>query len=91
MCPFSNKPESFFATVKTNKSDRIEDINFQVLKVRPIVDQSGTYIYNVLKVIANYLTLLAKNDFIISDTLSFPNMLKKAVNTEDYENVSYDL
>ena len=88
---FSNKPESFFATVKTNKFDRIEDINFQVLKVRPIVDQSGTYIYNVLKVIANYLTLLAKNDFIISDTLSFPNMLKKAVNTEDYENVSYDL
>ena len=48
-------------------------------------------IYNALKVIANYLTPLAKNDFIISDTLSFPNMLKEAVNTEDYENVSYDL
>ena len=44
MCPISNKPERFFATAKTHKFDRIEDINFQVLKVRPIIDQSGTYI-----------------------------------------------
>ena len=91
MRPISNKPERFFAIDKTHKFDRIEDINFQVLKVRPKIDQSGTYIYNTLKVIANCLTLLAKNDFIISDTSSFPNMLKEAVNTEDYENVSYDL
>ena len=81
----------FFVTAKIHKFDRIEDINFQYREVRPIIDQSGTYIYNALKVIANYLKLLAKNDFIISDTLSFPNMLKEAVNSEDYEDVSYDV
>ena len=53
--------------------------------------QTGTYIYNASKVIANYLKPLAKNDFIISDTLSFPDMLKEAVNSEDYEDVSYDV
>ena len=44
MRPISNKPERFFAIDKTHKFDRIEDINFQVLKVRPKIDQSGTYI-----------------------------------------------
>ena len=55
-----------------------------------------TYIYiyipihNASKVLANYLKPFAKNDFIISDTLFFPDMLKEAVNTEDYKDVSYD-
>ena len=89
VCPISNKPTHFFATAKTHKYDKIEDINIQNLKVRPIIDQSGTYICNALKVIANYLKPLAKNNFIISDTLSFPGMLTKAVNSEDYEDVSY--
>ena len=40
--------------------------------------------------IANYLKPLAKNDFIISDTLFFPDMLKKTVDSEDYEDVSYN-
>ena len=48
-------------------------------------------IYNASKVIANYLKPLAKNDFVINDTLSFPDMLKKAVNSEDYEDVSDDV
>ena len=47
--------------------------------------------YNASKVIANYLKPLAKNDFIINDTLSFPDMLKKADNSEDYEDGSYDV
>ena len=32
---------------------------------------------------------ILKNNFIISDTLSFPGMLIKAVNSEDYDDVSY--
>ena len=91
MRPISNQPARFFATVKTHKFNKIEDINIQDLKLRQIIDQTGTYIYNASKVIANYLKPIAKNDFTISDKLSFPDMLKKAVNSEDYENVSYDV
>ena len=91
MRPISNQPARFFETAKTHKFDKIEVINIQDLKLRPIIDQTGTYIYNASKVIANYLKPLAKNDFIISDTLFFPDMLKKAVHSEDYEDVSYDV
>ena len=91
MRPISNQPVRFFATAKTHKFNKIEDINIQDLKLRPIIDQTGTCIYNASKVIANYLKPLTKNDFIISDTLSFPDMLKKAVNSEDYEDVSDDV
>ena len=78
MRPISNQPARFFATAKTHKFNKIEDINIQDFKLRPIIDQTGTYIYNASKVIANYLKPLATNDFIISDTLSFPDMLKKS-------------
>ena len=88
---YSNQPARFFAIAKTHKFNKIEDINIQDLKLRPIIYQTGTYIYNSSKVIANYLRPLAKNDFIISGMLSFPDILKKAVNSEDYEDVSYDI
>ena len=74
MCPISNQPVRFFATAKTHKFNKIEDINIQDLKLRPIIDQTGTYIYNASKVIANCLKLLAKNDFIITDMLSFSDI-----------------
>ena len=41
--------------------------------------------------IANYLKPLAKNNFIISDMLSFSDMLKETANIEDYEDLSYDV
>ena len=40
------------------------------------------------KVIVNYLNPLANNDFTISDTLPFPDILRKPENSEDYKNVS---
>ena len=76
ICAISNKTAHFFATTKTHKFNKIKDINIQDLKLRPIIDQTGTYIYNASKVIANYLKLLAKNDFTISDTLFFSNTLR---------------
>ena len=45
MCPVSNQPARFFATAKTHKFDTIEDINVKDLKLRPIIDQTGTFIY----------------------------------------------
>ena len=83
MGPISKQPARFFATAKTHKFNKIEDINIQDLKVRPIIDQTGTCTYNASKVVANYLKPLAKKDFIFSDTLPFSDMLKKAVNTGD--------
>ena len=63
--PISNQPVLFFATGKTHKFNQTEDINIQDLKLRIIIDQTGTYIYNASKVIANYLKPLAKNDFTL--------------------------
>ena len=71
MRPISNQPARFFATAKTHKFIKIEDINIQDLKFSPIIDRTGTCIYNASKVIANYLKPLNKNGFIISDMLSF--------------------
>ena len=41
--PISNQPASLFATAKTHKFNRIENINIEDLKLRPIIDQTGTY------------------------------------------------
>ena len=69
-------------------------------KMRPISNQSASFfttakahkfnkIENVNIKDFNYFKSLAKNNFIISDTLPFPAMLKKAVNSEHYEYVFY--
>ena len=46
------------------------------MKPRPSIDQTGTYIYDVSKVVAQFLKQLARNEFTISDTLAFPELLK---------------
>ena len=61
--PVSNLPARFFATAKTQKFKSLEEINVDQLKLRPIIDQTATYIYNASKVIAKYLKPLAKNEY----------------------------
>ena len=85
MRPISNQPARFFATAKTHKFDTIENINVKGLKLRPIIDQTGTYIYDASKVVAEFLKPLARNKFTISDTLAFPELLKNIENSDDYE------
>ena len=91
MRPVSNQPARFFATAKTLKFDTIEDINVKDLKLRPIIDQTRTYIYDASKVVAQFLKPLARNEFTISDTLAFPELLKNIENSDNYEDVSYDV
>ena len=55
MRPVSNQQARFFFTAKTHKFKSLEEINVDKLKLRPISDQTGTYIYNASKVIAKYL------------------------------------
>ena len=57
----SNQPGRFFATAKTHKFDSVNDITLDKLKLRPIIDQTGTYIYNASKAVAKYLRPLSKN------------------------------
>ena len=61
------------------------------MKLRPIIDQTGTYIYDESKVVAQFLKPLARNEFTISDTLAFPELLKNIENSDDYKDVSYDV
>ena len=91
MRPVSNQPARFFATAKTLKFNTIEDINVKDLKLRPIIDQTRTYIYDASKVVAQFLKPLDRNEFTISDTLAFPELLKNIENSDNYEDVSYDV
>ena len=68
MCPVSNRPARFFATAKKHKFKSLEEINVDQLKLPPIIDQTGTYIYNASKVVAKYLRPLAKNEFTLTGT-----------------------
>ena len=79
--PVSNLPARFFVTTTTHKFKSLEEINVDQLKLRPIIDQTGTYIYNTSKVIAKYLKPFAKNEYTINDTLTFPDLVKNASNS----------
>ena len=57
----SNQPGRFSATAKTHKFKSISAFTLGQLKLRPIIDQTGTYIYKASKVVPKYLGPLAKN------------------------------
>ena len=91
MRPKSNQPGRFFATAKTHKFDSASYITLDKLKLRPIIEQTRTYIFNASKVVAKYLRPLSKNKYSIDDTLTFPDLLKNAEESDNYEDVSYDI
>ena len=68
---------------RTLRVNTIAKINVHHLKFRPIIDQMDA------KVIANCLKPLAKNEFTISDTLNFLDLIKKSTNSD--EDVSYNV
>ena len=68
MLPSSRQQARFFALTKTSKFDNLSDINVTSLKLRPIIDQTGTCYYKTEKVISKYLKPLTKNEFIINNT-----------------------
>ena len=57
MRPRSNQVSLFFATSETHKFGSVSDITLEQLKLLSIIDQTGTYIYQVSKVVAKYLGL----------------------------------
>ena len=44
MRPIYNQPSRSFATAKTQKYNKIEDINIQDLELRLIIDETSSYI-----------------------------------------------
>ena len=91
MLPSSHQPARCFATAKTHKFENINDITVDDLKLRPIIDRTGTCYYKTGKVIAEYLKPLTKNEFVITNTQQFPSMLNNVPLSEDEEDVSYDV
>ena len=71
--------------------ESVSDITLEQLKLRPNIDQTGTYIHKASKFVAKYLGPLAKNDYTIRDTLSFPDSLKSGSFDDNYEDVSYSV
>ena len=75
MKPDSNQPAHLYGTNKTPKVENLEGITVANLKLRPTIDQTGTFTYNVAKVISEYLRTLCENEYSINDTQKCPNIL----------------
>ena len=93
MQPDTNQPARLYRTAKTHKFETLEDITVVHLKFRPIIDQTGTFTYNVAKVISDYLRPLCKNEYSINDTqkLIHKHVIFKSTLQDDEEDVSYDV
>ena len=61
------------------------------MQLRPIIDQTGTSVYDASNAVVGFLKTLARNEFTISDTLAFPELLKDIENSNNCEYVSYDV
>ena len=92
MYPHSNQPAKLYGTAKTHKFNNIQEINRKNLKLRHIIDQTGTYNYNAAQVISQYLKPLSKIKFTINDMQFFSADIKNIPPLqEDEEDVSYDV
>ena len=92
MRPVSNQPGHIYATAKTHRFNSLDDINVNNLKFRPVISQIGTYTYNAVKVIAEYLKPLCSNQYKISDMQEFASLIKyQPPLNDDAEYVSYDV
>ena len=80
-----------FATAKTHKFTATNQLNTNNLKLCPIIDQTGTHLYDYSKIIAQYLQPLAINEYTVSDSLSFSDILWENPLDSNEEYVSYDV
>ena len=79
-------------SAKTHKFENFDDINTNELKLQPIIDQTGICYYKMGKVIAQYLKLITKNEFVINNLQdNIQQMLNRLEVSEDEEDVSYDI
>ena len=91
MFPVSNQPGRFFAIAKTNKWPSLNEITVENLKLRAIIDITRRMTYNVSKVIGNHLRPLSRNQYTISGSLNFLDLLESADINANVEDVCNDL
>ena len=91
MLPSSHRPGRMFGSAKTHKFDNYDEITAQNLKLRPIMDQSGTMVYTAAQVVAEYIKPLGDSEFVIKNTQDFPKILSENELQEDEEDISYDV
>ena len=89
--PAPSQPARLFATAKTHQFTDTKQININNLKLCPIINQTGTHLYHSSKIMAQYLKPLAINKYTISDTLSFPDILRENLLDSNEKYVSYDV
>ena len=89
MRPTLSQSARLFATAKTHKFTDTKQININNLKLHPIIDLTGIHLCS--KINAQYLQPLAINEYTISDTLSFPDILRENPLDSNEEYVSYDV
>ena len=88
--PDSSQTACLYGIAKTHKLENLEEITLANLKFWPIIDHTGTILYNTGKVISDYLETSCKNECLINDTQKFPSMLSSiSLLQEDEEDLSY--
>ena len=65
--PDSNQPVCLYGKAKTQKSKNLKEITVVNLRFRHIIDQTGTFMYNVVNLVSDYLRPLCKNQYSIDD------------------------
>lgn len=86
------KISRMFCTAKTHKSEDLSEITLENLKLRPIIDQTNSYSQNVSSFLSTYLKPLQYKEYILTDTLTFPELLRKLPpKGHDEVDVSYDV
>ena len=79
MCLCSNQLGRFFVTAETYKDEFIEDIPLDNLKLHPVIDHSGTYIFMLPNSLPNTPVLYLTVNFQFRANLVFQNYGKTVV------------
>ena len=87
-----NQPGRLFCTAKTHKFTDLSQITVENLKLRPVIDQTNSFSAKAAAFLSNYLKPLQDEEFMLNDTLKFPELIKKLPpKGRDDEDLSYDV
>ena len=89
MLPDSHQPARLYGTAKTHKFENYDEIKMYNLKASTIMGQPGPMVCSASQVIAEYLSPLAENKYVLKDCLSFPKIFSKNKKNEDEEDISH--
>ena len=83
------QPARLNAAAKTHRFIDTKQIDTNYLKFCPIIYQTGTHLYENLKIIVPYVQPLIINNYTIFDALSFPDIHRENLLDSNEQYVSY--